>query len=158
MEHDSGFMILFFGTPFWDGTYMSRSSALLSLTFFRTEFPGIPIDIIEVSSGASKFKVGDYWKYNQEDLAQYSDATKRMHRSKIPMLRASVDTLWDDWSDPSESFVRVANCLHFADIKYLDQVCEMTEKELLSIPNMGKTSVKKIKGLLSSKGLSLANA
>ena len=54
-----------------------------------------------------------------------------------------------------ELSVRSANCLQNANIRYIGQLVQKTEAEMLKTKNFGRKSLKEIKEILSSMGLSL---
>lgn len=54
-----------------------------------------------------------------------------------------------------ELSVRAANCLENADIKYIGELVQKTEAEMLRTKNFGRKSLNEIKSLLSDMGLSL---
>lgn len=54
-----------------------------------------------------------------------------------------------------ELTVRSANCLKAEGIKYIGDLVQRTEVELLRTPNLGKKSLTEIKDILASQGLSL---
>ncbi|PID39088.1 MAG: DNA-directed RNA polymerase subunit alpha [Proteobacteria bacterium] len=57
--------------------------------------------------------------------------------------------------DELELSVRSANCLQNANIKYIGQLVQKTEAEMLKTKNFGRKSLKEIKEILSSMGLGL---
>ncbi len=57
--------------------------------------------------------------------------------------------------DELELSVRAANCLKSADIKYIGEIVQKTEAELLKTKNFGKKSLDEIKEVLAAMGLSL---
>jgi DNA-directed RNA polymerase subunit alpha len=57
--------------------------------------------------------------------------------------------------DELELSVRSANCLHNAGIKYIGELVQKTESDMLKTKNFGRKSLKEIKELLSDMGLSL---
>jgi DNA-directed RNA polymerase subunit alpha len=57
--------------------------------------------------------------------------------------------------DELELSVRSANCLQNANIKYIGELVQKTEAEMLKTKNFGRKSLKEIKEILSSMGLSL---
>ena len=57
--------------------------------------------------------------------------------------------------DELELSVRSANCLQNADIKYIGELCQHTEAEMLKTKNFGRKSLNEIKEILTSMGLSL---
>ncbi|MFT4628548.1 MAG: DNA-directed RNA polymerase subunit alpha [Myxococcota bacterium] len=66
---------------------------------------------------------------------------------------------WNPWLfkrvDELELTVRSQNCLRNADIEYISQLVEKTEKEMLRTKNLGRKSLNEIKDLLSDLQLSL---
>lgn len=70
------------------------------------------------------------------------------HEPKIdPTLMRPVDDL--------ELTVRSANCLKAENIRYIGDLVQRTEVELLKTPNLGKKSLTEIKAVLEGRGLSL---
>jgi DNA-directed RNA polymerase subunit alpha len=57
--------------------------------------------------------------------------------------------------DELELSVRSANCLQNANIKYIGELVQKTEAEMLKTKNFGRKSLKEIKEILASMGLSL---
>jgi len=57
--------------------------------------------------------------------------------------------------DELELSVRSANCLQNANIKYIGELCQKTEGEMLKTKNFGRKSLNEIKEILTSMGLSL---
>jgi DNA-directed RNA polymerase subunit alpha len=57
--------------------------------------------------------------------------------------------------DELELSVRSANCLQNANIKYIGELVQRTEADMLKTKNFGRKSLKEIKEILSSMGLSL---
>jgi DNA-directed RNA polymerase subunit alpha len=64
-----------------------------------------------------------------------------------PNLFRSVDEL--------ELSVRSANCLQNANIRYIGELVQKTEAEMLKTKNFGRKSLNEIKELLTSMGLEL---
>jgi DNA-directed RNA polymerase subunit alpha len=64
-----------------------------------------------------------------------------------PNLFRSVDEL--------ELSVRSANCLQNANIRYIGELVQRTEGEMLKTKNFGRKSLNEIKEVLQSMGLSL---
>jgi DNA-directed RNA polymerase subunit alpha len=54
-----------------------------------------------------------------------------------------------------ELSVRSANCLQNANIRYIGELVQKTEAEMLKTKNFGRKSLKEIKEILSSMGLAL---
>jgi DNA-directed RNA polymerase subunit alpha len=57
--------------------------------------------------------------------------------------------------DELELSVRSANCLKNADIRYIGDLVQKTEVEMLKTKNFGRKSLNEIKEILSEMGLSL---
>lgn len=57
--------------------------------------------------------------------------------------------------DDLELSVRSTNCLHCADIYYIGELVQLSEPEMLRTPNFGRKSLKEIKEVLATLGLSL---
>jgi DNA-directed RNA polymerase subunit alpha len=57
--------------------------------------------------------------------------------------------------DELELSVRSANCLENADIKYIGELVQKSEAEMLRTKNFGRKSLNEIKEILSEMGLSL---
>jgi DNA-directed RNA polymerase subunit alpha len=57
--------------------------------------------------------------------------------------------------DELELSVRSANCLQNANIKYIGELVQKTESEMLKTKNFGRKSLKEIKEILADMGLSL---
>jgi len=57
--------------------------------------------------------------------------------------------------DELELSVRSANCLQSANIRYIGELVQRTEAEMLKTKNFGRKSLKEIKEILSSMGLQL---
>ncbi len=57
--------------------------------------------------------------------------------------------------DELELSVRSANCLKNADIRYIGELVQRTEQEMLKTKNFGRKSLNEIKEILSEMGLSL---
>jgi DNA-directed RNA polymerase subunit alpha len=57
--------------------------------------------------------------------------------------------------DELELSVRSANCLQSANIRFIGELCQKTEAEMLRTKNFGRKSLNEIKEILSEMGLSL---
>lgn len=57
--------------------------------------------------------------------------------------------------DELELSVRSANCLQNANIKYIGELCQKSEGEMLKTKNFGRKSLNEIKDILTNMGLSL---
>jgi DNA-directed RNA polymerase subunit alpha len=64
------------------------------------------------------------------------------------------ENLWKSVDD-LELSVRSANCLQNANIRYIGELVQKTESDMLKTKNFGRKSLKEIKEILASMGLSL---
>lgn len=158
MERDNGLIILFFGTPIWDGIYDLDADLSYALNFHRRNLPNVPIGVVEIAGGGKQFQIGDFWKHNYARLESYNNALRAIDKARFPHQRLPIDRLFDHWPEGEPGLFRVLNCLKAESIYYADELCEMTDKELLNIPNMGKKSIKRLKNLMALQELSFANA
>ena len=84
---------------------------------------------------------------NHEEIDE-ADAPTQTEQDRLnDILWRSVDEL--------ELSVRSANCLQNADIKYIGELVQRTESEMLKTKNFGRKSLLEIKELLSEMGLGL---
>jgi len=82
------------------------------------------------------------------DLRDYSEPESKVEKPSFdPILLRPVDDL--------ELTVRSANCLKAESIRFIGDLVQRTEVELLRTPNLGKKSLTEIKDLLAARGLSL---
>lgn len=73
------------------------------------------------------------------------------YREDVPSLNENLYRRVDEL----ELSVRSANCLQNANIKYIGELCQKSEAEMLKTKNFGRKSLNEIKEILSSMGLSL---
>jgi DNA-directed RNA polymerase subunit alpha len=73
------------------------------------------------------------------------------YRDDMPSLNENLYRRVDEL----ELSVRSANCLQNANIKYIGELCQKSEAEMLKTKNFGRKSLNEIKEILSSMGLSL---
>lgn len=82
------------------------------------------------------------------DLRDFSEPDNKVEKPEFePILLRPVDDL--------ELTVRSANCLKAESIRYIGDLVQRTEVELLKTPNLGKKSLTEIKDVLGSKNLRL---
>ena len=85
---------------------------------------------------------------NFEELPEPVEADMREEKPKLnENLYRRVDEL--------ELSVRSANCLQNANIKYIGELCQKSEAEMLKTKNFGRKSLNEIKSILSEMGLEL---
>ena len=68
---------------------------------------------------------------------------------------AKLNENLDKSVDELELSVRSANCLQNANIRYIGELVQKTEAEMLKTKNFGRKSLNKIKEILAGMGLSL---
>jgi DNA-directed RNA polymerase subunit alpha len=79
--------------------------------------------------------------------APKSKSSKNQHSDIDPLLLRSIEEL--------ELTVRSANCLRAQNMRYLGDLVQYTEQDLLKIPNLGRKSLNEIKAVLAERGLTL---
>jgi DNA-directed RNA polymerase subunit alpha len=84
---------------------------------------------------------------NFEEEAPRGESEERREGSFEPNLLRPVEDL--------ELSVRSANCLQNADIKYIGELVQKSEQEMLKTKNFGRKSLNEIKELLRDMGLQL---
>jgi DNA-directed RNA polymerase subunit alpha len=78
-----------------------------------------------------------------------------VHEAKVSEEQQRLNEyLWKSVDD-LELSVRSANCLQNANIRYIGELVQKTESEMLKTKNFGRKSLKEIKEILASMGLSL---
>jgi DNA-directed RNA polymerase subunit alpha len=87
---------------------------------------------------------------NFDEPAEAAPQAHEVSESLNPHLFRSVDEL--------ELSVRSANCLQNANIRYIGELVQRTESEMLKTKNFGRKSLNEIKEVLASMGLSLGMA
>jgi DNA-directed RNA polymerase subunit alpha len=85
---------------------------------------------------------------NFEEVAEPVEAPVNEEQEKLN------ENLWRT-VDELELSVRSANCLQNANIKYIGELVQKTESEMLKTKNFGRKSLKEIKEILADMGLSL---
>jgi DNA-directed RNA polymerase subunit alpha len=85
---------------------------------------------------------------NFEETAEPVEPTVNEEQEKLN------ENLWRT-VDELELSVRSANCLQNANIKYIGELVQKTESEMLKTKNFGRKSLKEIKEILGEMGLSL---
>ena len=67
----------------------------------------------------------------------------------------NVDPVYSRLVDELELTVRAANCLKSENIRYIGELVQCNEYDLLRTPNLGRKSMNEIKGVLAELGLTL---
>jgi len=105
-----------------------------------------PEDAVSLGSKILKDQLSVFLNFEEEPepVAQAKEETGSAFN---PNLYRSVEEL--------ELSVRSANCLQNANIKYIYELVQKTEAEMLKTKNFGRKSLNEIKDILSEMGLSL---
>ena len=90
-----------------------------------------------------------------DQLNSFVDIRNSVAPTESASSRPSVDPKLLCAVEDLELTVRSANCLKTEGIKYIGDLVQKTEVELLQTPNLGKKSLTEIKDVLAERGLSL---
>ncbi|MBN2495139.1 MAG: DNA-directed RNA polymerase subunit alpha [Deltaproteobacteria bacterium] len=105
-----------------------------------------PEDAVAYASKILKEQLTIFINFPEEDDMYEEERDEEMERL-IETLMCSVDEL--------ELSVRSANCLENANIRYIGDLVQKTEAEMLKTKNFGRKSLKEIKDILAEMNLSL---
>ncbi|MBI2605226.1 MAG: DNA-directed RNA polymerase subunit alpha [Deltaproteobacteria bacterium] len=106
----------------------------------------MPEDAVALAAKILKDQLTVFLNFVEE--AEPTEAASEEQRPQFnPNLYRSVDEL--------ELSVRSANCLQNANIKYIYELVQKTESEMLKTKNFGRKSLNEIKDILGEMGLSL---
>jgi len=105
-----------------------------------------PEDAVALSSKILKDQLSVFLNF-EEEPEPVAVAKEEAGSQFNPNLYRSVEEL--------ELSVRSANCLQNANIKYIYELVQRTEAEMLKTKNFGRKSLNEIKDILSEMGLSL---
>ena len=104
-----------------------------------------PEDALAYAAKIMKDQVSIFINFEEE--AEVTEEEVRLEPEYNENLFRSVDEL--------ELSVRSANCLKNADIRYIGELVQKTESEMLKTKNFGRKSLNEIKEILTEMGLSL---
>lgn len=104
-----------------------------------------PEDALAYAAKIMKDQVSVFINFEEE--AEVTEEEVRLEPEYNENLFRSVDEL--------ELSVRSANCLKNADIRYIGELVQKTESEMLKTKNFGRKSLNEIKEILTEMGLSL---
>lgn len=90
-----------------------------------------------------------------EQLGSFVDIKNSVEPNEDPSFHPLIDPKLICPVEDLELTVRSANCLKAEGIKYIGDLVQRTEVELLKTPNLGKKSLTEIKDVLAERGLSL---
>ena len=105
-----------------------------------------PEDAVSLGSKILKDQLSVFLNF-EEEPEPVAEAKEEGSSQFNPNLYRSVEEL--------ELSVRSANCLQNANIKYIYELVQKTEAEMLKTKNFGRKSLNEIKDILSEMGLSL---
>ncbi len=105
-----------------------------------------PEDAVAYASKILKEQLAIFINFPEEDESLEEERDEEQERLLETLMR-SVDEL--------ELSVRSANCLENANIKYIGDLVQKTEAEMLKTKNFGRKSLKEIKDILGEMGLGL---
>jgi DNA-directed RNA polymerase subunit alpha len=105
-----------------------------------------PEDAVGIAAKILKEQVSIFINFSEEIEPELPEPEIKEERVNENLLR-SVDEL--------ELSVRSANCLQNANIRYIGDLVQKTESEMLKTKNFGRKSLKEIKEILGEMGLSL---
>ncbi len=92
--------------------------------------------------------------YFYEQIAVFVDLKAPLGR-KSPQDTPEIDPLLLRPVEDLELTVRSANCLKAQNIRFLGDLVQYPESDLMRIPNLGRKSLNEIKSVLAERGLSL---
>lgn len=90
-----------------------------------------------------------------EQLRTFDDIRNSVEPTEDTAFRPLIDPKLICPVEDLELTVRSANCLKAEGIKFIGDLVQRTEVELLKTPNLGKKSLTEIKDVLAERGLSL---
>lgn len=105
-----------------------------------------PDDAVALAAKILKEQLTVFINFEEEQEFELREESPAEDKVNENLLR-SVDEL--------DLSVRAENCLQAANIKYIGDLVQKTEAEMLKTKNFGRKSLKEIKELLSEMGLSL---
>lgn len=138
--------------------------------------------IVRCNYNVTNARVGQRTDYDRLTLEVWTDGSVQPENavafaSKILKEQLQIFINFDEIAEPTESIsgeegpklnenlyrrvdelelsVRSANCLQNANIKYIGELCQKSESEMLKTKNFGRKSLNEIKEILTSMGLSL---
>jgi DNA-directed RNA polymerase subunit alpha len=105
-----------------------------------------PDDAVALAAKILKEQLTVFINFEEEEEFEIKEEAPSQDKFNENLLR-SVDEL--------DLSVRAENCLQSANIKYIGDLVQKTEAEMLKTKNFGRKSLKEIKELLAEMGLSL---
>ena len=136
---------------------------MISFSDFRPKFFVFSISASVRCTSSPMKRMFAFWRQFAERTLSSSSSTD-LSRFSLS-LAASSETVSEEVAklnenldksvDELELSVRSANCLQNANIRYIGELVQKTEAEMLKTKNFGRKSLKEIKEILAEMGLSL---
>jgi DNA-directed RNA polymerase subunit alpha len=123
----------------------------------RTDYDKLTMEIWTDGSVSPEDALALAAKILKEQLAvfinfeEYEEPVEEAEEEKEPVFNENLFRSVDEL----ELSVRSANCLKIADIRYIGELVQKTEAEMLKTKNFGRKSLNEIKEILAEMGLSL---
>ena len=123
----------------------------------QTDFDKLTIDVWTNGSVSPEDAVAYAAKILKDQLAIFINFEETNEPAEEPVSEeaAKLNENLDKSVDELELSVRSANCLQNANIRYIGELVQRTEGEMLKTKNFGRKSLKEIKEILAEMGLSL---
>jgi DNA-directed RNA polymerase subunit alpha len=121
----------------------------------RTDYDRLTLEVWTDGSVAPADAVAYAARILQDQLSIFINFEEEPEAEVAPA--ASAESLNENLFRPVEELelsVRAANCLQNADIKYIGELVQKTEAEMLKTKNFGRKSLNEIKEMLADMGLS----
>ncbi|HEC31360.1 MAG TPA: DNA-directed RNA polymerase subunit alpha, partial [Deltaproteobacteria bacterium] len=107
----------------------------------------LPEDALAYAAKILKEQLNVFINFDEEPEIEEEEKEEKKEPELNENLFRSVDEL--------ELSVRSSNCLKNADIRYIGELVQKTEAEMLKTKNFGRKSLNEIKEILAEMGLSL---
>ena len=123
----------------------------------QTDFDKLTIEVWTDGSVTPEDAVAFAAKIMKDQLSIFInfEETEEPIEETVSEEAAKMNENLDKSVDELELSVRSANCLQNANIRYIGELVQKTEAEMLKTKNFGRKSLKEIKEILAEMGLSL---
>ena len=123
----------------------------------QTDFDKLTIEVWTDGSVTPEDAVAFAAKIMKDQLSIFInfEETEEPVEETVSEEAAKMNENLDKSVDELELSVRSANCLQNANIRYIGELVQKTEAEMLKTKNFGRKSLKEIKEILAEMGLSL---
>ena len=124
----------------------------------RTDFDKLTLHVWTNGALSPQEAIGLAAQIFREQMASFINFEEE-NEDIVPMDEkepaASYDPTFDLLVTELELPVRANNCLHSAEIRYIGELVQRTEQDMVKIKNFGRKSLTDINEILSQRGLSL---